>query len=125
MEKFLGILFCGGRGIRLGEISRYVSKSLIPVYDKPAFMFGLELLQRSRLIGDIIILTNSENDKALAKTGLPTLIQNDRLVHDMYTGWEYVKKKTGTKSHGVLVPSDNISSISADKLIRIFLKTRS
>ncbi len=118
MEKFLGVLFCGGRGTRLGEISRYVSKPLIPVYDRPAFMFGLELLHRSRLISDIIILTNSENDKALSKAGVPTLIQNDKLVHDMYTGWEFVKKKTRTKSHGVLVPSDNISEISADKLIR-------
>lgn len=125
MEKFLGVLFCGGRGTRLGEISRYVSKPLIPVYDRPAFMFGLELLHRSRLISDIIILTNSENDKALSKAGVPTLIQNDKHVHDMYTGWEFVKKKTRTKSHGVLVPSDNISEISADKLIRTFLRKRS
>ena len=120
MEKFLGVLFCGGKGERLGLISEYVSKSLLPVYDMPCFMFGLNLLKRSRLIDSVILLTNRENDKALRKTGLPTIVQDNDIVNDMFTGWEYIKRKTGTKLNGVLMPSDNISNVDADRLIRTF-----
>lgn len=120
MEKFLGVLFCGGRGKRLGSLSDYVSKPLIPVYDKPSFMFGLELLERSSLLSEIVILTNSDNDKYLRKTGHRTLIQDDNKVKDMISGWKFIKDKTGTEANGVLYPSDNIADVDTDKLIKKF-----
>jgi dTDP-glucose pyrophosphorylase len=120
MEKFLGVLFCGGRGTRLGNISEFVSKPLVPIYDKPVFMFGLEQLQQSKLITNILILTNKENDSVLRKTGYPTLIQDDKRVRDMYSGWQFIKQQTNTYANGVLVPSDNISDIKVDTLIREF-----
>lgn len=125
MEKFLGVLFCGGRGKRLGKITEYVSKPLLPVYDKPAFMFGLELLERAELLHDILILSNNDNDRLLKKAGYPTLIQNDSQVRDMFTGWEFIKRSTGTGAHGVLMPSDNICNASVDTLIRKFIRQRS
>lgn len=120
MEKFLGVLFCGGRGTRLGKITEYVSKSLLPVYDTPSFMFGLSLLKKSDLISEIVLLTNKSNDFILKDAGYRTIIQDDNFVKDMFTGWEYIKQQTGTKAHGVLVPSDNICKVSIDKLIRVF-----
>lgn len=120
MEKFLGVLFCGGRGTRLGNISEFVSKPLVPIYDKPVFMFGLEQLQQSKLISNILILTNKENDSILRKTGYSTLIQDDKRVRDMYSGWQFIKQQTNTAANGVLVPSDNISDIKVDTLIREF-----
>ncbi len=124
MEEFLGVLFCGGKGVRLREITRYISKSFIPVYDTPAFSFGLELLKRSGLINKIIILTNSENNSLLSQTGCRTIIQNDEEVNDMFSGWDYIKKVTNTKKNGVLFPGDNICEINIDKLIRKFVKTK-
>ncbi|MDZ4712331.1 MAG: sugar phosphate nucleotidyltransferase [bacterium] len=123
MEEFLGVLFCGGKGTRLGEITKYISKSFIPVYDKPVFKFGLSLLQNSAQIKEIIILTNKDNDKALKTLGYQTIIQNDS-VSDMFSGWEFVKKRTKTKKNGVLVPSDNICDVDVDLLIRRFNKTK-
>lgn len=122
MEEFLGVLFCGGRGERLGELTRYISKSFIPVYDTPVFKFGLSRLENSTLIKEIIILTNAFNDKALRKIGHRTILQDDSKVSDMFTGWEYIKKKTGTKKNGVLVPSDNVCGIKIDQLIKDFLR---
>lgn len=120
MEKFLGVLFCGGRGTRLGEITRYISKSFIPVYDRPVFQYGLEMLENSKRVDEIVILSNDENDDKIKQTGYPTIIQDDNQVFDMFSGWSYVKKVTGTKKHGVLVPSDNISDIDIDPLIGLF-----
>lgn len=124
MEKFLGVLFCGGRGTRLGKISEYITKPLVPVYDKPAFMFGLEQLQQSQLISKILILTNKDNNHTLKKAGYRTLIQDDKKVKDMYSGWKFVKQETNTSAHGVLVPSDNISNIAIDPLIEEFIKLK-
>lgn len=120
MEKFLGVLFCGGKGTRLGEISRYVSKPFLPIYDRPALKFGLALLENSRYVDEIVILTNSENDNQARGLGYPTLIQDDTRVTDMISGWQYVKEKTGTQSHGILVPGDNISDVHVDLLIDLF-----
>jgi dTDP-glucose pyrophosphorylase len=122
MEKFLGVLFCGGRGTRLGEITNFISKSFIPVYDKPVFRFGLELLENSKKIEEIIILTNEENDSKLRQLGHRTIIQSDSKVNDMFSGWEFVKRYLRTKSHGVLVPSDNICEVKIDNLIKVFDK---
>lgn len=125
MEKFLGVLFCGGRGTRLGEITKYISKSFVPVYDKPVFKYGLNLLENSKYIDEIIILTNNDNDEKLKQTGYKTIIQDDNFVFDMFSGWEFVKKVTKTKKNGVLVPSDNILEIQIDYLIKHFLETKS
>ncbi|MBK8982230.1 MAG: NTP transferase domain-containing protein [Ignavibacteria bacterium] len=120
MEEFLGILFCGGKGARLGEISKYISKSLLPVYDRPVFKFGLEHLTNSSLITDIILLTNEMNDEILSREGYKTIVQDDKEVHDMFSGWEYIKRKTGTNANAVLVPSDNICDSDIDSMIKVF-----
>ena len=125
MEKFLGVLFCGGRGERLGESTNFISKSFIPVYDKPVFRFGLELLENSKKIEEIIILTNEDNDTKLRQLGHRTIVQSDSRVNDMFSGWDFVKKYLRTKSHGVLVPSDNICEVKIDNLIKTFEKKNS
>ncbi|MBC8484490.1 MAG: NTP transferase domain-containing protein [Ignavibacteria bacterium] len=122
MEEFLGILFCGGRGTRLGELTNYISKSFIPIYDKPVFKYGLELLERSKVVEEIVLLTNTENDERLNTLGYKTIIQDADFVTDMFSGWEYIKEKTKTKKNGVLVPSDNISNVKTDGLINDFVK---
>lgn len=122
MEEFLGVLFCGGRGTRLGELTNYISKSFIPIYDKPVFKFGLELLERSKVVEEIVLLTNTENDERLNTLGYRTIIQDDDLVTDMFSGWDYIKEKTKTKKNGVLMPSDNISNVKTDGLISDFVK---
>jgi dTDP-glucose pyrophosphorylase len=124
MEKFLGVLFCGGRGTRLGEITKYISKSLIPIYKKPVFQFGLELLENSNTIDEILILTNDENNDKFKPTGYKTIVQDDNVVFDMFSGWEYIKKVTGTKKNGVLLPSDNISNIDIEILVKKFIKEK-
>lgn len=120
MEEFLGVLFCGGKGTRLGEITKYISKSFIPIYDKPVFKFGLELLESSKIIKEIFILTNKENNTLFKTLGYKTIIQDDLKVNDMISGWNYIKNFTGTKKNGVLIPSDNICEVSIDSLIKIF-----
>ncbi|MDQ3019398.1 MAG: sugar phosphate nucleotidyltransferase [Bacteroidota bacterium] len=123
MSEFLGVLFCGGRGRRLGEITKYISKSFIPVYDKPVFKFGLELLEKSKIIKEIVILTNKDNDSVLNQSGYKTIIQEDSKVNDMLSGWKFIKEITKTKKNGVLVPSDNICEVKTDLLIKKFLET--
>ncbi|MCK4763608.1 MAG: hypothetical protein KAW12_15515 [Candidatus Aminicenantes bacterium] len=120
MEEFLGVLFCGGRGARLGEITKYISKSFVPIYDRPVFRYGLELLEKSSYVDEIIILSNNENDAKLKTAGHPTIIQDDNEVSDMFSGWDYIKKVTGAQKHGVLMPSDNVSDIDVDSLIGKF-----
>lgn len=122
MEKFLGVLFCGGKGSRLGEITKYISKSFIPIYDKPVFQFGLELLENSKRVDEIVILTNEDNDAKLRTLGHRTIVQQDSRVSDMISGWDFVKKYMRTKKHGVLVPSDNICEVKIDSLIKEFEK---
>ncbi len=122
MEKFIGVLFCGGKGARLNEITKYISKSFVPIYDKPVFKFGLELIEKSKRIDEIVILTNEDNDPKLRQLGYTTIVQADSKVSDMFTGWDFVRKYLKTKKHGVLVPGDNICEVKIDNLIRVFEK---
>ncbi len=121
-DKFVGVLFCGGRGTRLGEIAKFVSKSFVPIYDRPVFRYGLDLLETCSAIDEIVILTNPENDEKLRKLGYQTIIQDDKRVSDMFTGWQFVRAVLKTEKHGVLVPSDNLANINLDRLIEVFLE---
>jgi dTDP-glucose pyrophosphorylase len=123
MSSYLGVLFCGGRGTRLGTITEYVSKALVPVYDRPAFLHGLEQLRESRKIADIIILSNQQNDAALRRAGHPTVIQDDSSVGDMFSGLDFVREATGDDRPAVLMPCDNVSAIRVDDTIEEFETT--
>jgi glucose-1-phosphate thymidylyltransferase len=124
-DKFLGILFAGGKGERLGLITRYISKALVPVYDRPVFMYPLAQLEASRHIGEIVILTNAENDAKLQQTGYRTVIQNDDRVHDMFSGLRYIREALKTTRDCVLMPCDNISDVSVDAVIETFVAGQS
>lgn len=121
MGSFLGILFCGGRGERLGKITEYISKAFVPVYDRPVFMYPLAQLEASKQIGETVILTNQENDTKLRRTGYRTIVQDDLLVQDMFSGLAYIRKVTGDERPAVLMPCDNISDIVVDDIIEVFL----
>lgn len=120
MSSYLGLLFCGGRGTRLEIITEYVSKALVPVYDRPAFLHGLGQLRESRKIADIIILSNRHNDAALRRAGHPTVIQDDSRVGDMFSGLDFVREATGDDRPAVLMPCDNVSAIRVDDTIERF-----
>jgi NDP-sugar pyrophosphorylase family protein len=119
-KKFLGILFAGGKGERLGLITRYISKAFVPVYDRPVFMYPLAQLEASRYIGEIVILTNTENDAKLKQTGYRTLIQDDDRVHDMFSGLRQIREDLKINQDCVLMPCDNISDVSVDAVIETF-----
>ena len=124
MGSFLGILFCGGRGVRLGKITKFISKALIPIYDRPVFMYPLSLLEASEHVDDIWMLTNGENDAKLRQMGYRTIIQDDEQVHDMFSGLAYIRRVTGDKRPVVMMPCDNISNIVVDDVIEVFLNDK-
>jgi dTDP-glucose pyrophosphorylase len=124
MGSFLGILFCGGRGERLGKITEYISKAFVPVYDRPVFMYPLAQLEASKQIDEIVILTNQENDTKLRLTGYRTIVQDDLLVQDMFSGLAYIRQVTGDERPAVLMPCDNISDIVVDYIISLFLREK-
>ena len=121
MDKFLGILFCGGQGTRLGVITDYISKAFVPVHDRPVFMYGLDRLKESRYIDRIIILTNRDNDARLRGPGFETVIQDNSQVKDMFSGLHYIRRITGEERPAVLMPCDNINEIVVDRVIETFL----
>jgi dTDP-glucose pyrophosphorylase len=124
VEEFLGILFAGGRGTRLGSITQYISKAFVPVYDRPVFLYPLAQLRASRHISEIVILTNTENDAQLRGLGCRTIVQDDAQVHDMFSGLRFVRSLMQTDRHFVLMPCDNISDLQVDSTIAAFLESQ-
>lgn len=59
MIKRIGILLCGGVGSRLGQITKAIPKSLVPVYDKPLVDYQLELFYDLG-IRDVVIITRPD-----------------------------------------------------------------
>lgn len=119
MEKLLGVLFAGGRGTRLGLITKYVSKAFVPVYDRPVFLHPLAQLEASSHIDEIVILTNEENDAVMKKAGYRTIIQDDARVRDMWSGLRQIRETAGGRD-AVLIPCDNVSDIVVDDIVASF-----
>lgn len=55
----IGIILCGGVGSRLGQITKAIPKSLVPVYNKPLVDYQLELFEYLG-IRDVIIITRPD-----------------------------------------------------------------
>ena len=64
MKRF-GILLCGGVGSRLGQVTKAIPKSLVPVYDRPLVDYQLELFHFLG-IEDVVIITRPDTKELFA-----------------------------------------------------------
>jgi len=59
-QKIKGVILAGGMGTRLHPLTKITNKHLLPVYDKPMILYGIETFKRSG-ITEIMIVVGREH----------------------------------------------------------------
>ncbi|WP_226366956.1 sugar phosphate nucleotidyltransferase [Pseudonocardia sp. ICBG162] len=68
-ERVAGIILAGGTGSRLFPATRVVNKHLLPVYDRPAIAFSLDVMRECGV--DLLVLVCNAADEAVYQS-IPT-----------------------------------------------------
>ncbi|WP_028479883.1 sugar phosphate nucleotidyltransferase [Nocardia sp. CNY236] len=61
-ENIAGIVLAGGTGSRLFPTTRVVNKHLLPVYDKPAIAFSMDVMRECG-IGSVVLVCNAADEE--------------------------------------------------------------
>ena len=113
MQSRKGIILAGGSGSRLNPISSYITKHLLPIYDKPMIFYPLSVLMLAG-IREILVISTSASVvllKKLLKDGshlglkIEYAIQNkpEGIAQAFIIGEKFLEKKNVT-----LILGDNI-----------------
>jgi glucose-1-phosphate thymidylyltransferase len=113
----VGIILAGGSGSRLGDLTRYTPKSLLPVYDKPMIYYSLDVMRRLRIHKVVVII--DPRFQAQFETALAPIQKNG--LFDIKIEFQFEPKGMGhavlqAKSH---CEDQNIAILLGDNLFHL------
>ena len=109
--KARGIIMLGGRGSRLKPLTEYISKHLLPVYNKPMVYYSLSSLIYTN-ISEILIICN-KNDLNIYKKLLKPIAKK----YNIKFSFEFQKKIGGGIAESLLIGAKFINS--CEKIVLI------
>ena len=113
------VIFCGGLGVRLGNITKNLPKPMIDVAGKP-FLEHLIIQLKKNGIKKIILLVGYKNEKIKSYFGngknFNINIQYSFMPYNFKTGSRLFKVKDKLSDKFILLYCDNYSSLNIHKL---------
>ena len=121
------VIFCGGLGTRLGNITKNLPKPMIEVGRKP-FLEHLIFQLKKNGINQILLLVGYKNELIESYFGngekFNIQIKYSYMPSDTKTGTRLFKVKNKLKSKFILLYCDNYSSLNIHKLNSEFIKSK-
>lgn len=121
-----GVILAGGTGSRLNPITTVVNKNVLPVYNKPAIFYSIELLKNAG-IEDICIVSEykfNEDFRTLlgngSDFGVHISFENDSPLKKGPASALYHAKRFAHKGPIVVVFADGIYDFDLSKHLHLF-----
>jgi glucose-1-phosphate thymidylyltransferase len=115
-----GVILAGGKGTRMGELTKVTNKHLLPVYNKPMIYYPIECMVKAGIEEDLLVTGGNNSGEFIRLLGNGRELGLKNLNYTYQEGAGGIAQALGLAEH--FAEGDSICLILGDNIVEYSIK---